>query len=368
SVLDTGNAADKINGTDKAKTRENTYGFTVGGPIKKNKVFVFGSIQWDKTRQGANGTNITVPTAAGFSVLQGLASGNPRLTNYLAALGSVRGNSDPNAPGHTNIQLTGGQLVEAGRVQRNVGEPANDTQYVAKGDWLPTQNDTVTLRYVLDRNQLTPDFFNFPNLLPCCDTQQGGSAHNAGVNYTHTFSPHVLNEFRVSYGRIGFTFGPTAATAANAKANGPTISISGLTGFGMPSNIPQGRFHNTFQYQDSVSWIKGNHSYKFGADVARILVRDGVSFNSRGTLGYASGGGATGLANFIDDFGGSNGSAAIAFGSPITRPTYTFQNYFAEDTWKLRQNLTLSLGVRYENDGAPENSMPFPAVDSTLGA
>ena len=257
--------------------------------------------------------------------------------------------------------------MEVGRFQRNVGEPSDDTQYVAKGDWLPTSNDTVTLRYVLDRNNLTPDFFNFPNLLPCCDTQQGGSAHNAGINYTHTFTPHLLNEFRVSYGRIGFTFGQTPATAANPVANGPTISISGVTGFGTPSNIPQGRFHNTFQYQDTVSWIKGNHSFKFGADVARILVRDGIPFNSRGTLGYATGG-ATGLANFIDDFGGSNGSAALTFGSPILRPTYLFQNYFAEDTWRLRPNLTLSLGVRYENDGTPENSLPFPAINAALGA
>ena len=71
----------------------------------------------------------------------------------------------------------------------------------------------------------------------------------------------------------------------------------------------------------------------------------------------------TGLANFIDDFGGNGGSAALTFGSPIIRPKYFFQNYFAQDTWKLRSNLTLSLGVRYENAGTPENSMPFPAVN-----
>ena len=368
STLNSANAADKINGTKKPKSRENTYGFTIGGPVHKNKIFVFGSIQWDKLREGANGSNLTAPTDAGFAVLQSLASGNPRLTNYLTALGTVRGNPDPAAPGHSLIALTGSRpSVEVGRIQRTVGEPSNDTQYVAKGDWLPSSNDTVTLRYVLDRGDLTPDFFNFPNLLPCCDTQQGGSAHNAGINYTHTFTPHLLNEFRVSYGRIGFTFGQTPATAANPVANGPTVSISGVTGFGTPSNIPQGRFHNTFQYQDTVTWNKGNHTFKFGADVARILVRDGIPFNSRGTLSYATGG-ATGLANFIDDFGGSNGSAALTFGSPILRPTYLFQNYFAEDTWRLRSNFTLSLGVRYENDGTPANSLPFPTIDATLGA
>jgi hypothetical protein len=370
SALNSTDAGDKLNGVEKASTRENTYGFTVGGPIKKDKMFVFGSIQWDKLRQAANGTTLVVPDASGIAVLQGLAGTNPRAQQYLNALGGLVGNSDPTAPGFKTFVLGNARPnVEVGRVARSgVAEPSDDTQYVAKGDWMPTSKDTLTLRYVLDRNNLTPDFFNFPNLLPCCDTQQGGSAHNAGIAYTHTFTPHVINEFRMSYGRIGFTFGQTPKSASNPLANGPTVSISGVTGFGTPSNIPQGRFHNTFQYQDSVSWIMGNHSFKFGTDMARILVRDAIPFNSRGTLAYATTTGFSGLANFLDDFGGSGGSAAIVFGSPIVRPRYFYQNYFVQDTWKMRPNFTVTYGVRYENAGTPENSMPFPAVDPVTGA
>jgi hypothetical protein len=365
STLDANNASNKINGSPKPKSRENTYGFTIGGPVKHDKIFVFGSIQWDKQRQGTSGSTLTVPTAAGFATLQSIAAGNPRVTNLLSALGSLR--ASPTGQGLTNIALSTGPNVEVARVQRlGIAEPSNDTQYVAKGDWQLSSNDTITIRYTYDKGDLSPDFFNFPNLLPCCDTQQGGAAHNGGLSYTHSFSPKVINEFRASYGRIGFTFGPTAATAANPVANGPTVSIAGLTGYGMPSNIPQGRFHNTYQYQDSVSWLVGNHSFKFGADMARILVRDAIPFNSRGTLGYAAGNG-TGLANFVDDFGGSGGSANLTFGSPIIRPRYFFQNYFAQDTWKLRPNLTLTLGIRYENAGTPENSMPFPTVDGHTG-
>jgi hypothetical protein len=367
STLDANDASNKINGTPKPKSRENTYGFTVGGPIKHDKIFVFGSIQWDKQRQGATGATLTVPTDAGFTALQGIAAGNPRVTNYLAALGSLRASSAPGTPGLTTL-TTSGPSVQVARVQRTgIGEPQNDAQYVAKGDWQLTSKDTITLRYTFDKSDLTPDFFNFSNLLPCCDTQQGGSAHNGGLSFIHTFTPKVINEFRASYGRIGFTFGPTPATAANPVANGPQVTIAGLTGFGIPSNIPQGRFHNTYQYQDSVSWLVGNHSFKFGADMARILVTDAIPFNSRGTLGYATGGGSTSLANFIDDFGGSGGSANLTFGSPTIRPKYFFQNYFVQDTWKLRSNLTLSLGVRYENAGTPENTMPFPAIDHTTG-
>src|SRR6185437_7263270 len=372
SDLNSADAGDKLNGTPKTSSRENTYGFTVGGPIKKDKMFVFGSIQWDKLREAANGSTLTVPDASGLAVLQSLAPGNPRLTQYLAALGGLVGNSDPTAVGFQSLVLGNSRPnVEVGHVERSgVAEPQDDTQYVVKGDWLPTSRDTFTVRYVLDRNQLTPDFFNFPNLLPCCDTQQGGSAHNAGIAFTHSFTPKVINELRVSYGRIGFTFGPTPATLANPVANGPTFSISGVSGFGTPTGIPQGRFHNTYQYQDSVSWIKGNHSFKFGTDLARILVTDSIPFNNRGTLAYgkSTAAGFSSLANFFDDFAGSSGSAAITFGSPIVRPRYFFQNYFAQDTWKLRPNFTVTYGLRYENAGTPENSMTFPAINPTLGA
>src|SRR6185312_3742616 len=347
-----------------------TYGFTVGGPIKKDKMFVFGSIQWDKLREAANGSTLTVPDASGLAVLQSLAPGNPRLTQYLAALGGLVGNSDPTAVGFQSLVLGNGRPnVEVGHVERSgVAEPQDDTQYVVKGDWLPTSKDTFTVRYVLDRNNLTPDFFNFPGLLPCCDTQQGGSAHNAGIAFTHSFTPKVINELRVSYGRIGFTFGPTPATLANPVANGPTFSISGVSGFGTPTGIPQGRFHNTYQYQDSVSWIKGNHSFKFGTDLARILVEDAIPFNNRGTIAYAKATGFSGLANFIDDFSGSGGSVALTFGNPVIAPRYFYQNYFVQDTWKLKPNFTVTYGVRYENAGTPGNSVPFPAINPVLGA
>jgi hypothetical protein len=121
------------------------------------------------------------------------------------------------------------------------------------------------------------------------------------------------------------------------------------------------------QYQDSVSWITGHHSFKFGADLAQIKVVDTIPFNGFGSINYATGGGFSGLANFIDDFSGTGGSVARAFGSPVTRPHYFNQNYFAQDTWKLRPNLTLDFGLRYEYTGSPENNLLFPAIVPVQG-
>ena len=84
----------------------------------------------------------------------------------------------------------------------------------------------------------------------------------------------MLNEVRVSYGRIGFTFGLQPATLANPLATAPTVTINGVQGWGIPTNTPQGRFHNTYQLQDAFSITQGTHSMKFGFDVAQVRVRE----------------------------------------------------------------------------------------------
>ena len=168
---------------------------------------------------------------------------------------------------------------------------------------------------------MTPyDTGNFPGQLPGFDTDQNGSSQNAGIVETHIFNPNLLNEFRISYGRIGFLFGLPASTTSNPLFGTPGVSVSSLTGYGIPTNVPQGRFHNTYQFQDSLSWTHGKHFVKLGFDIANIRVRDAIPFNFYGTISYADvPSGYTGLANLIDDFGGK-GSISQNFGSPTARP------------------------------------------------
>src|SRR5579871_1275826 len=362
SSLDSADAGDKLNGTPKAISRENQYGFTIGGPIKKDKLFIFGSSQWDKTRQTANGATLVLPTANGVATLESLPA-NQNITNYLKAIGNLRGLTQT-----STIALGAGRPgLEVGDVQRSVGEPADDLQYVIKSDWVPNQNDSVTVRYIYDKNTLTPDFFNNPGALPGFETEQGGTVHNAGINYSHVFNAHLVNEVRVSFGRIGFSFTDTPQTLTNPLALGPSIGIGGVSGFGAPGGIPQARTHDTYQLQDTISLNKGNHSFKFGADLLQTKVVDEIPFNSFGSISYGSGGGFSGFGNYIDDFTGVSGSVTRAFGSPFARPHYFYQNYFAQDTWKMKSNLTVTLGARYEYGGTPENNLKFPAIVPVQG-
>lgn len=374
SALDATAHYDVRNQIDKNKYRENLFGFTVGGPVIKNKIFGFGSYQWDKYRSTASLGTLTVPSAAGFAKLKSLPT-NTRITNLIAAYGNLVG--DPAklaaAGGLNTIKLGKDPVtgldrgsVEIGYTQRSLGNQVESPELDLKGDYLISANDTLNLRYIKSDYKTPFDVGNFPSQLPGFDSDQDGVAQNAGIVETHVFNSNLLNEFRVSYGRIGFTFGLPSSTTSNPLFGKPGVGISSLTGYGISTAIPQGRFHNTYQVQDSVTWTRGKHTMKFGADIADIRVKDAIPFNFYGTISYLTvSGGYTGLANYIDDFGGKSGTIAQNFGSPTARPHMVSQNYFAQDTWKAMQNLSIDYGIRYEYNGAPFNApgTPYPGID-----
>jgi hypothetical protein len=374
SALDSTAHYDVRNKIDKGLYRENLFGFTIGGPVIKNKVFAFGSYQWDKYRATANLSTLTVPSAAGYATLKALPT-NVRITNLIAAYGGLVGNpAQLAAAGGLNTIALGKDpvtgidrgSVQIGYTQRSLGNSSESPELDLKGDYLINSNDTLSLRYIRS-SFLTPfDTGNFPSQLPGFDSDQDGIAMNAGIVETHIFNANLLNEFRLSYGRIGFTFGLPASTTSNKLFGTPGVSISSLTGYGISTAIPQGRFHNTYQAQDTVSMTRGKHNMKFGVDIADIRVRDAIPFNFYGTISYLTvTGGYTGLANYIDDFGGKSGTIAQNFGSPTARPHLISQNYFAQDTWKVMQNLSIDYGIRYEYNGAPFNApgTPYPGID-----
>jgi len=350
---------------------ENIFGFSFGGPIKKNKLFVFGSSQWDRERSTNNGSTLRLPTAAGVTTLLAAfpAGTNANVDFLIASLGGLRG--DPaNVPRTVDLGFGRG-LVQSGRVQRSgIGEIANDRQWNVKVDWNATQSDTISARYVRDDSVLTPDLFNFPGSLPPFDSQQGGPSFSAGLTFIHSFSARAVNEFRFSYQRINFQFGPTPATAANPLISSPAFSITGTSfpTFGFPTGLAQGRGHTTWQYQDALSYTVGSHTIKGGVDITHLAVVDDIPFNDRGTISFQPGGtcgtvACTGLANYVDNFTGTSGLISKVFGSPRLQPFVTTYAPYVQDTWRLRPNFTVDLGVRYEYWGVVENILPFPAVD-----
>jgi hypothetical protein len=354
---------------------QNTFGYSFGGPILKNKLFFFQTTQWDRERQTANGSPLVLPTANGIATLQGLGP-NANVDYLVAALAGLRGSSTNLAK---PVALGNGRPdVEMGHVERSgIGSKTNGRAENVKVDWIAAERDSFSARYFRNDSAFAPDLFNFPTQLQPFDSQQGGPSQSIGATWVHTFSTRAVNELRASFTEINFAFGPTAATAANPLFSHAAISVSGLPTLGFPSNLPQGRGHKTWQYQDAFSYSVGKHSFKGGVDVWYLAIVDLIPFNSRGTISYVKGCAdtptapcsfqPTALANFVDDFAGPSGIAAKVFGSPVTKPFVTTYAPYVQDTWRLTTNFTVNLGFRYEYWGTPENTLLFPAADLSAG-
>lgn len=383
SSLNAINHQNRLNGLfTKTKSRENIYGGTIGFPIFHDKLFLFAAYQQDHFRSSSILSTLIVPTVNGYAVLNNFKA-NPRIANLITAYGGLQGatpasglypsSSKTIALGIDPVTGLDRGTVEYGGVQRVIGSPSNNSELDIKGDYQISSNDKLQLRFIRTYSLRPYDVGNFPSQLPFFDTNQGGPAENAGIVYTHIFSPHLLNEARLSYGRIAFTFDLRPDTYSNPLALGPTVGITGVQGYGIPTNVPQGRGHNTYQLQDSLSWSRGNHTMKFGFDVNQIRVRDAVPFVFYGTIGYVASAGTsttpayTSLANYMDDYSGftsaTGQSLSQNFGSNIARPKLTNQNYYAQDHWKASPRLALDFGLRWEYVGAPFNYLSNPATD-----
>lgn len=380
-----------FNGVAKPVSNENIFGFNFGGPVIHDKLFVFGTAQWDRFRSTANGdfgTGLGIPTADGLATLNAVLptlspAGQANLNYMLASFGNLVGvcpSGGPASCASDPIDLGFGRgSVNTGFIERTgVGEQSNDRQWDVRVDYHISSNDTLYASYLRDDGALTPDFFNNNSAYPGFDSLQGGPSQLFRSGWTRTVGANVVNELRFSYTNIGFTFGPTGATAANPLAALPNVTLGGTSPFatfGFNGALPQGRAHKTWQLQEGLSYTFGRHTIKGGIDMTFLGVVDAIPFNSRGNLIYnpspadvPSGTPAlTDLANFIDDFSGASGSASIQFGNPVIKPNVTMYMPYIQDTWRVKDNLTLTYGLRYEYWGVVENTVQFPAVDAKLG-
>lgn len=353
---------------------QNTFGFDGGGPIKKDKLFVFAAAQWDRERQAATGPVFNLPTAAGIATLKSLEP-NANISLLLNSIGSL---VSPGLSGVKNIALGNDAFgnprpsVQIGLFQvQNVSTASNAYDWNFRMDWHFTDHDALTGSVIRDNNTLSPDNFANPNALPNFQTQQGGPSEIFRGQWAHTLSSNMVNELRLSYAKISFAFGLTPATASSPLANIPFIQFGNDINFpaiGVDDTFPQGRGHNTWQVQEALSYIAGKHALKFGVDVTILNLNDILALDTRGAITYNLGGGYTSLGNFIDDTTGQDpGTISKQFGNPAVNSAGTMFAPYMEDTWRIKSNLTLNMGLRYEYWGALANSLPYPSFNTSAG-
>ncbi len=344
---------------------QNTFGFSLAGPILKNKLFFFGTFQRDLFRAGGVSSTAVTPTAVGAAQLRAQVpvGVNPALDQYLAIVSTFLAPVADRAP----IALQSGTgpgrtLIEFGNASRQSSQPVNTDDYIARIDWTPSTVDSLSFRY-LRNNQV----FNnqFPSgvaggQFPGFEVDVPGIADSFYAAYTRQISANTTNEFRFGRAAFDVLFAPRNAALTTA---GPTITINTgtISSVGLNAVFPQGRNFKNYQFQDTMTHTMGDHTFRFGADILAQRGTQLVPINTRGALSYTSGGGFTALGNFVQGFSGPAGSASKVFGDGAEKSDVNNQAYFVNDQWRVRENLSLNLGLRYENFGVVSNNANFPA-------
>lgn len=187
--------------------------------------------------------------------------------------------------------------------------------------------------------------------LPGFGDVRGGSRQLLTINQTHIFNQNVVNTARFGFNRISFLaeafakLNPTdfgINVGVNSPIGIPQISIPGAFVFGGSARLPQGRLDTTFVFANSVSILAGRHSLKIGGDFRTFQ-------NNNSLLD-------TGRFNFpnVAAFLAGNGSAfSITLGELVNEIRQYSVGGFIQDSYRVRSNLTLDLGLRYDLNTVP---------------
>ncbi len=341
---------------DQAPFRlENQVGGALGGPIRRDRTFFFGSLQRWTDRQSSSGATIRgVPTEEGRDWLRQLAGDRPTVQALLehlpAAQAPVTNLFAPLTVGGRSVRIPLGTLSGSTTLR------LDNWQWSARLDHHWSDKQVIGGRFLFNDQlssgggQVTP-----PGLTTVAPTTRQA----AGAWLNSSFSPAMYAELRLGWQRLGTT---TRAADPNAELI-PSIEVPelGLTGFnaaatrtaiGLAVNLPQFRFSNTYQLQYTLGLTRGAHSMKFGLDFRKQDVTGFFMPTTRGRLLYNT------LQDLVNDVA-QTATINVPLPGAKSLQDYIYFDYFwfAQDEWRILPRLTLTYGIRYESPGNPIQSL-----------
>ena len=332
----------------KPQWNSNDFDANLGGPIQKDKTFLFASYLGVRRRQGIP-TSAVVPNDSQRAAID--AHGTREARALLALIPpATTGNTLLSSPVHL--------------LRRDQG--------LAKFDHTFSRANRFSATYLIEDGFASAPFSAHP--VPGFGVTFARREQHIGLRDTHVFSPTLFHEFRASFRRVGSTdvvplnrttlssLGLDGIVPDNPASEGPPfVLIAGFSAFGNSPNGPQLPKVNYFQFLDNVSWVRGRHHMKFGGEFRTFAnnltfdnIPNGVIFiDGSGTVGNRPlvPQLIPGLPPALNDF--ANGFAAFFAQNPSARVGHRSRavNLFIQDDWKVRAGLSLNFGLRWEFNG-----------------
>ena len=303
--------------------KRNIYGYSLGGPVIRNRTFFFTSYEGRQGREVAS-LKTQVPTPAQRATVT-----NPVVLKLLPLIPPAN-------------DSTGTFFVGSAPRKRELN------QFTGRIDHSFNSNNYLFGSFISNRDSRSEPTLQGNNL-PGFGDDRPATRMILSLGYTHVFSPSITNELRAGLNRVLISFNPAykatpdSAGITSPSAVFPDFIVSGGLAFGGITGFPQGRGDTTFEYADTVSWTRGKHSIKFGAEFRRFRNNN----NNGGT------GGTVNFPNLAAFLAGAPTSATQTSLPATPALRVSALGTFIQDDIKLTSRLTINAGLRWEYNGVP---------------
>lgn len=318
---------------------QNRFGGTAGGPVIKNRWFIFGLSEYNpRGDAGVPSAPVYAPTAAGYGTLSAMTSISKSNLDILQKYA-------PAAPAQSRTTTVNGVQIPIGVYQIVAPAFTNNRNWLVSSDFTINAKDQLRARFIDNDTE----GISTGAQLPVFYRPQTSYAKLASLSEFHTFTPSLVNEIRLAWNR-----------QTNAK-DIPDFSWPGLDVFpnvvirndlnlniGPDVNSPTIVTQNSYQLVDNLSWSRGRHDLKFGTDLRSQIFSSNYISRGRGDYEWTT------LEKYLNDTIPDYLAQRNVGGKVYSGNTPAYYG-FANDSFRFRPNLTFNFGVRYERNGVSKS-------------